>query len=127
MRFCRKRDIIIISFISLVCLALYAVFNFSGTTEGAVAEIVDLNSKEIIYSVNLSLAEDEIFSLSSYENVVFEIRNGKISFYDSDCPDGVCMKSGELSLSGSSAACIPNGLLLRITTEDGSGDYDVIL
>ena len=51
-------------------------------------------------------------------NMVFEIKNHSIGVKESDCPDKICMRSGFMKESGSSAVCIPNKAILRICTPE---------
>lgn len=55
--------------------------------------------------------------------VVIAVENGRARFVSSDCPDHVCVNSGWLSQAGQSAACLPAGVVLRIT---GDGGVDAV-
>jgi hypothetical protein len=53
--------------------------------------------------------------------------DGKIYFYESDCPDRLCIKTGRISRAGQSAACLPNGIIINIKANKESEEFDVIL
>lgn len=52
--------------------------------------------------------------------VRLRVEDGRIAFIESGCPDRVCVHAGWLSREGQSAACIPQGVLVRI--ESGTDD-----
>lgn len=45
------------------------------------------------------------------------ISDGKVSVTESDCPDKVCMASGEISSSSQVIACVPAGVTIKIEGE----------
>ncbi len=60
----------------------------------------------------------------SVNNVSIKVENGSIMFTDSDCRDKKCVKSGKLSKSGETAACLPNRVVIVLS--GGTQDYDGI-
>ena len=40
----------------------------------------------------------------------------------SDCPDQVCVNTGKLYKAGQYAACLPNGFVLKIVSEDNKNN-----
>lgn len=59
----------------------------------------------------ISLNKEEIIELDGATVKVFE---GKIAITESDCPDKVCVKTGEISKKGESIVCVPNGIVITI-------------
>lgn len=55
--------------------------------------------------------------------VVIAIEAGRARFLRSSCRNQVCVHRGWLSHAGDAAACLPNGVSLRLT---GTADYDAI-
>ena len=47
-----------------------------------------------------------------------QVEKGRIGFIFSDCPDNTCIKSGFLSKSGQTAACVPNGVVITLISSD---------
>ena len=47
-----------------------------------------------------------------------EVKNHRIAFISSDCPDKVCIHNGWLSREGEQAICLPNRVSVTLT--DGS-------
>ncbi len=73
---------------------------------------------------------DKVIKLPQNEHVVFhQYEDGSIGFESSDCPDKVCIRSGKLSHVGSSAACLPNKIILKIVPVKNSNisDTDLII
>ena len=62
---------------------------------------------------------DEVISLAEYgKEVQLEVKNHRIAFISSDCPDKVCIHNGWLSREGEQAICLPNRVSVTLT--DGS-------
>lgn len=51
------------------------------------------------------------------------VEDGTVRFIDSPCPHRLCVKRGRVSRVGDLIACLPNGVVAKIT---GESDYDVI-
>ena len=67
----------------------------------------------------ISQAADEVISLAEYgKEVQLEVKNHRIAFTSSDCPDKVCIHNGWLSREGEQAICLPNRVSVTLT--DGS-------
>ena len=64
------------------------------------------------------------------EDVVLQLDgDGSIRFIRSDCPDKICVKTGRIHLAGQSAACLPNGVIVKIVPADGwkESDPDIVI
>lgn len=127
MKFAKKKDIIIIILILLFSLALYLVYdvyNKKNSTKEAKAEIY--YESELIATIPLNEKVDKTFSLPQNEHVVFHLyEDGSIRFEESDCPDKVCINTGKLKHIGSTAACLPNKLILKVVSANNTDDNDV--
>ncbi len=124
MKFIKKRDLIIIVVILLAACIFYFVYNMQSDKGAAKAEIY--YESELVMTVMLNKNEDRVFKLPQNENVVFHLyEDGSIRFEESDCPDEVCIKSGKLRHIGSSAACLPNKVILKIVPVKDTDDNDV--
>ena len=126
MNFIKKKDFIIIAAILLVACIFYIVFNLQSDKGAAKAEIY--YESELIMTVMLNENEDRTFKLPQNEHVVFHLyEDGSICFEESDCPDKVCINSGRLKHIGSSAACLPNKVILKIVPVRDTDENDVDL
>lgn len=129
-KFSKKKDLIIIVSILLIAVLLYFTYKIylqEINKNGSKAEIY--YESELIMSVDLNEKIDKTFSLLQNENVVFHLyEDGSISFEKSDCPDKVCINSGRLKHVGSSTACLPNKIILKIiSVNPNESDADMIV
>ena len=127
MKFFKKTDIVVVLTIIAVSIVIWVIYSYAFSDKAAKAEIY-YNSK-LIMTVNLNSGEDRVFSIPQKEKVVFHLdKEGNIRFEQSDCPDKVCVHAGKLHMVGQSAACLPNGVVLKIVPlkERSEDDIDVI-
>lgn len=128
MKFFKKTDIIIIASILVISLASWVAFKILTAEEMPRAEIYYY--QELVDTVDLSAGKAKTFSVPQDKNVVFHVdAEGGISFIESDCPDKVCIKAGKLHHVGEYAACLPNGLVLKIVPagEHDEDDMDIVV
>lgn len=71
-------------------------------------------------STSLPLAQDCELELS---HATVRISNESISIVQADCPDQVCVKTGQISRSGQSIVCVPNHIVITIS---GDSPIDAI-
>ncbi len=132
-----------------VCLLLWGKLASGFSAAGLTVEIVagsqeilcyDLDTGERTYaSPDLSARLDsfseekqadgsKILHLSS-AGIHFTIRihGGAVQFAESDCPDQICVRTGALTKAGQTAACVPAGVLVRISGSAESDGVDVVL
>lgn len=76
---------------------LAAVVDFGGITE----------------VLPLDKDHDYLYDVGSYV-VHLQVKDGTISFQDSQCPDHVCEQFGQLSEEGAWAACVPAGVYVQL-------------
>lgn len=69
------------------------------------------------YTFSLSEPHSQTFLGKNGHTVTVEIQNGQARVTAATCPDLLCVHSGELSRSGQTAACVPAGIMLRISGE----------
>ena len=128
MKFFKKSDILIATVLLIVSLGVYVVYNYIyGQTETK-AEIYYYS--ELVKTVELNAGEPIDFSIIQEPNVVFHIsEDGAIAFVESDCPDKVCINTGPLDTVGQYAACLPNGVVLKIVPvgERSEDDPDIVV
>lgn len=130
MKIVKKNDVIIIIVTIVTAVLGFLMYNLvnSKNTDTKVAVIYYRNDE--IKRINLNEGKEYEFSIDGHENVVFKVyEDGTISFIESDCPDKVCINSGKLSMTGQSAACLPNMLFLKIVdeAEQNSDNHDIIV
>lgn len=124
MKFFKKTDIIIVLILILLSALCYFGYKHFSEKKSAIAEIY--YKTELVKVIDLTTATDTTFTVPENEDVVFKtFSDGSICFYESDCPDKICIHSGKLSMPGQSAACLPNQLFIKIVSKNGYGNNDV--
>jgi len=123
----KKYDIIVILFILLISFFSYIIYQNQDSVNSPKAEIYYYS--ELVETIPLDQGVDRTFSVKEHENVIFHLfEDGSICFEESDCPDKLCIKTGKISKPGQFAACLPNGLLLKIVVDkDDNRDADIIV
>lgn len=124
----RKADLIIIAVIIAAAGLFWIVYNSIFSGKAAKAEIYYYS--ELVETVELVVGQERIFSVAQEEDVVFLLdEEGNIQFIQSDCPDKVCINAGKLHMIGQSAACLPNGIVVKIVPrgERNEEDPDIIV
>lgn len=124
MKFTNKKEILIIIIIVLISALIYGVRLKSSQQCGKKAEIY--YGQKLVMTVDLDRKEERTFSLPQNEHVIFHLyKDGSICFEESDCPDKICIHSGRLSHVGETAACLPNKIILKITSDGDKSDDEV--
>ena len=125
MDFIKKRDKYIIIAVLALCVLVYGVYSigFAGD-DGVKAEIYYYS--ELVETVDLDNKEDRTFTIPQDEHVKLHVyEDGSIAFIESDCPDKVCIDTGKIDIGGQSAACLPNGIVVKIVS-GGEGEDDAL-
>lgn len=101
---------------AVIGCALWLLLPHGGTTDCTAEIWID---GQMVRSIYLPQAADEVISLAEYgKEVQLEVKNHRIAFISSDCPDKVCIHNGWLSREGEQAICLPNRVSVTLT--DGS-------
>ncbi len=119
----KKIDILIISLLFICAVILYFGLNLYNN-HSAEAEI-SINGKVF---KTIALNENKVFSINTLQNIKFEIKDKKIRFIESDCPDKVCINTGFIGTVGQTAVCLPNNVSIKIIPIDGNkSNYDIVI
>lgn len=120
-KFIKKRDVIIIAVAVIIAAVFLAYTKYSPKKAG--------QSFKIYYNDNVigeyPLDKDRIITLEENPHVEIQVKNGSVGFIASDCPDKVCIKSGFLNRGGQSAACLPNKVMVVVSSEVNDADLTV--
>ncbi|MBN2557781.1 MAG: NusG domain II-containing protein [Clostridia bacterium] len=126
MRFFKKTDIIIILVIIAASLVVWGAYRHATRKEPPRAEIYHYS--QLVKIIDLDKGEDLVFSIAEEPDVVFHLYpDGSICFEESDCPDQICVHTGRISAPGQFAACLPNGITMKITTGDDADTPDLVI
>ncbi|MBQ3573456.1 MAG: NusG domain II-containing protein [Clostridia bacterium] len=107
-----KTIILILSSIVLICALITTAAYLKN--DGNIATIsVD---GEVIYKIpinSVSTPYEIPIENGGHSNVVL-VENGKISMKSADCPDGLCVKQGSISITAYPIVCLPNKVIIKI-------------
>lgn len=106
--------------VAVLLLITALVLWFGLFSEEAVEAVVLRDGIEL---ARLDLRGMEIVEYEPEPGVVIRYGQGTVCFASSDCPDGVCVRTGVLNRAGQTAVCLPNRLVIRV---EGEGDVDAI-
>ena len=128
MKFFKKSDVIVILIIIIISALAWTIYKLSAANQLAKAEIYYYS--ELVQTIDLSTGKDKVFTIPQNEHVIFHLyKDGNIRFEKSDCPDKVCINAGKLHMVGETAACLPNGIVLKIVPvkRHSENDLDMIV
>ena len=117
----KPADVIIILLIA--ALSVYLLIGAFSPSDKSLVAVITVNGEEV-RRIDLSSAEDEIITLDTSPTVTLEIKDGRIRFIDSLCPDSTCENSGFLDSHGDTAACVPAGTV--VTIQGSESELDAI-
>lgn len=115
----KRSDILVIFLTLLLTFSTFLIFRASSDKSAIAVVTVDGKTEK---EIDLTLQEDCIITLKTDPVVTLEIKDHKIIFINSKCPDGTCEKMGFLSKVGDTAACIP---AKTIVTIKGTNDSEI--
>jgi len=140
-------DFLVVLFALLLGSGLF-INNFLSASQGSSAQIIigsivlldiSLDTGRIEYEEEKleslvsdfnveDLGDTKIISFVS-SDIYLEIgwEQGKIGFVKSECHDKICVKTGFIQSSGQVAACIPAGVLLKVSSESSEEEADIII
>lgn len=107
-RLARPADLLAVAVLLAAAGILALAF---GRTDGATAEIIC--DKTLVCTVDLTKVK-EPYDIPLENGVTVTVAPGAICFSHADCPNQLCVRAGELTKAGESAACIPNRTLIRV-------------
>ena len=128
MQFLKKSDVVIIVILLTLRLIGFGLYQFLYGEAPAKAETYYYS--ELVKTIDLAKANAGTFSIPQNEDVVFQItEDGQITFIESSCPDKICINTGLLQTVGQYAACLPNGIMVKIVSsgEHEDAEADIIV
>lgn len=116
----KKADIILI--VSGIIISGLFIFLLLNQSRGGVAEVV-IDGK-MYRTINLSVDDTITIQNNDYINVI-EIKNGKVFMKEANCPNGDCIKMGEIYRNNQAIVCLPHKLSITVKGSDSEFDYIV--
>ncbi len=123
MKFFKKKDVIVILILLVVSASLIKISEYINKDKASVAEIY--YKSQLVETIDLEDGMNRVFSIPQEEHITFRVANGTIRFEESDCPDKVCIRAGELSMVGETATCLPNKVTIKIVPKGTHSDDDI--
>lgn len=118
-----KNDIVFIGFLALFCIAVCVLVYKGGAVEGSYV-IITVDGKE--YGT-YSLLENQTITIGEGEHKnVIDIRDGKAYMTSASCPDQLCVNQNEIGFDKQSIICLPNKVVVTVTS-DNKSDVDMII
>lgn len=107
----KHSDVFVIFLTLSLIFSSFAIFRHSPDKTPVATITVD---GKVEKKIDLTLQENCIITLKTDPVVTLEVKDHKIRFIDSECPDGTCEKMGFLSNAGQTAACIPAKVIVTV-------------
>lgn len=113
----------IILFCLLAIISIVVIFIMRNSeTNGKTAKI--FSSNKLVRTV--SLEKDDEFTIKNGDGYnVIRIKDGKISVVESDCKNQICVNQGEIDNGLFPIVCVPNGLVIRVVSNDEESGVDI--
>lgn len=118
-----KNDVIFISFLVVFCIAVCVWVYKGGSVEGSTI-CITLDGVE--YGTYSLLEEQTIVVEQNGAKNVIVIENGEAYMQDASCPDQLCVDQNEISYDKESIICLPNKVVITVTS-DIESDLDGIV
>ena len=116
----KKKDWVLIIIILCVAGLTVLVHTFIGG-KGANRVVVKI---EGAIQDTYSLSEEGDYEINGGTNIL-QIRNGKASMVEADCPDQLCVHQKPVSLNRESIICLPNMVVVEVETGT-SREFDAV-
>jgi len=119
----KKGDFLLVILILAATVAAFAGIRYFKNDAGGHKIAVIKQDNKVIREIDLDRVEEpERITLTGKYNNKILVEKGRIRFEESDCPDLVCVHTGWLDERGSSAACLPNKVVVVI--QGGNNEVD---
>ena len=124
----KRRNDFLLGLFFVILAAGMILFNLNGRTEtgmtGKTVEVYVGGKRLVSYPLNKN-GEYEIVGLHLGKNTLV-IKNEEAYISSASCPDGLCVKHGKIRRTGETLVCLPNGLVVKIVSDDGTEEFDGI-
>lgn len=108
----KKNDYALIAGILLAAVILLVVFQRVLSGDGAVVKVTIDGKKYGEYRL------DKDQTIEIHDTNLLKIQDGKADMIDADCPDKLCVEQKAISRNGESIVCLPNQIVVTVTTGD---------
>ena len=114
---------VVVVAVLLLAVSLIGLCYFFLRTDG---DTVVVTVDGIIFG-EYSLQEERTVDIRQGDHFnILIIRDGKAHIESADCPDGICVDHKPIFRDGESIVCLPNRVVVTITTNDDDNDLDIV-
>ena len=118
--FFKKSDLLIIGIFLLIALVIS--LPTLADSEKALTAVITADG-ETFTEIRLTDSTQEEIKTNG---TIIKINGKTVFFAESNCPDKVCVKTGNLDSQGDSSACVPNRVSVYIKGEKTEDDIDIM-
>lgn len=121
-----RNDLILILCILMVAAAGLVYLNYFRSPGNMVTVSVD---GEIygMYPLSQDITEDIYSGDNNQNHNRLVISGGEAYMETATCPDGICVAHKSIFRDGESIVCLPNRVVITVTTEDNTDSPDIIV
>ena len=121
-----RNDIIFITIlISVIAIIAACVYVFGG---GGNTVTVTVDGEVYgVYSLDHDIVEDIITGKEGEHFNRLVIKEGKAFIEEASCPDGICSSHSAISRNGESIVCLPNKVVVTVTTTESQNSPDILV
>lgn len=109
-----KNDIIFISFLAVFCIVVCVAVYKGGAVEGSSITVTKDGETYGTYSL---LEEQTIVIEDGTMKNIIEIKDGEAYMLEASCPDQLCVDQNEISFDQESIICLPNKVVITVTSD----------
>lgn len=117
-----KNDVIFLGLLAIVCFVVCIVIYGSNITKGAYLTITVDGKTYGTYS----LLEEQTISVGNPVINTIVIEDGKAKMLEAECPDQLCVKQKEIFYDKESIICLPNKVVVTVTS-DMQSELDAVV
>ena len=121
-----RNDILLIAALLLIS-ALGAVYLFVFRSGGNMVEVTVDGKLYGKYSLSQNITEDIYSGENKSQCNRLIIRNGKAFVETATCPDGICVAHRKIFRDGESIVCLPNRVVITVTTDKNADAPDIVV
>lgn len=120
-----KRDIILVLVMLAAAMTALLIINYGVKKKGTYA-VVKVDGQELY---KLELDKDTTVDVAGYQGGLnrIEVKTGKVSMTEADCPDELCVKTGKVSRTGETIVCLPHRVVIEIKSTQGGNTIDSVV
>ena len=111
-----KNDIIFLSLLATLCIVVCITIYAGGMAKGS---YITVTIDGEVYGT-YSLLEEQTIPIGNPVLNTVVIEDGKARMLEAECPDGLCVKQKAICYDKESIICLPNKIVVTVTSEEES-------